>query len=359
MTAENIAMRTPILGPAIRGMRQRGQEGLNRAVGLRALSNIDEGIPAEVPAGGEMVGYVQDRLGQQFERAYSMVPEFVPDDQLTQGLARIGQAKSDLTPDTAAQFDNILRERLSRLGTNPTGAQVGRVRSEISNLAAQYSRAPDPSQQGLGQMLGSVADELDAAVSRVSPEAGGILSQAREGYSDYIRMERASTAAGGRPFSPGQLEAAVKASDNTVRRGAVGRNEARMQDLSVAARTVMPDQFGNPGTADAVSGMALGAGVVGAPLTTAAVAGGLAAAATPYFLMGRKVLERLPANPSREALEAAEGELRSLARVDPNVIQLTDELRRAYQASGAVAGGNDPRERLMTQGTQRQAMQPR
>lgn len=350
MTAENLAQRAPIVGTAIRGARQRGVDTLNRAVGNRALDAIGEGVPADIPAGGDMVARVGDRLGQEFERAYAMVPQFAPDQQLQDGLSTIAQTKADLPPQMGDQFDNILASRLGRLD-GASGAQVGAIRSEIAGLAAQYARSGDVAQQGLGQMLMGVADELDGAIGRASPEAGGILTSARDGWGDYVRMERASTAAAGRPFSPSQFEGAVRTSDGSVRKGAVGRNEARMQDLSRAATSVMRDQFGNPGTADAIGAGALATGAVTAPLTTAAVAGGLTAAATPYFMMGRKVLDRLPSNASRQQVEAAAGELSELARQDPNVIQLTDELRRLYQGSAAVAGGNqaEPR-RLMTGG---------
>lgn len=351
-TVENLAQRAPILGPAIRGARERGVESLNRAVGNRALDHIGEGVPANVAAGGEMVGHVQQQLGAQFDRAYSLVPQFVPDEALGQGLARIGQQKVDLPPAMQQQFDSIIGERLSRLGEMPSGQQVGAIRTELNTLAAGYLRAQDPAQQGLGRMLTEVADELDGAVSRASPEAGQILSQAREGYSDYIRLERASTAAGGRPFSPGQLETAVRSSDGSVRRGAVGRGEARMQDLSSSARMVMPDQFGNPGTADGVGIGALGVGALAEPVTTAGVAAGLGAAATPYLMMGRRVVERLPANASREALQAAEAELDQLARQDSNVIVLKDEIaRRIAQTVPAAAQQVSPEPRRLMTGT--------
>jgi len=350
LTAENLAQRAPVVGTAIRGARQRGVESLNRAVGNRALDAIGEGVPADVPAGGDMVGAVADRLGSKFDEAYALVPRFTPDEPLQQGLATVAQAKSDLPPELGQQFDNILQSRLPRL-SDASGAQVGAIRSEISGLAARYSRSQDVAQQGLGQMLSGVADELDAAIGRISPEAGGILSQARDGYSDYIRLERASTAAGGRPFSPSQFERAVSGADGSVRKGAVGRNEARMQDLSRAASSVMRDQFGNPGTADAAGMGALAIGSYTAPITTGAVATGLTAAATPYFLMGRRVLDRLPPAASREQIEAAANELADLSRQDPKVIELTDELRRLYQGAPAVASGNqaEPR-RLMTGG---------
>jgi len=303
---ENLAQRAPILGPAIRGARQRGSESLNRAVGLRALDNIDQGIPASVSPGSDMVGYVQRQLGSEFERGYSMVPDFVPDESLTNGLREIAAAKADLPPEIGRQFDNIINSRLERLtGSAVSGRSVGAIRSELNTLASGYLKSQDPAQQGLGRMISGVADELDNAIARQSPEAGAVLDKARQGYADYIRLERASTAANGNSFSPGQLSSAVRTSDGSVRRGAVARGEARLQDLSRAASNIMPDAFGNPGTADAIGLGALGTGLVTEPVTTAAVATGLGGAAVPYLMMGRKIVERLPSSATAREVGAA------------------------------------------------------
>ena len=348
--AEDLGQRFPIVGPAIRGARERSRDSLNRAVGNRALDNIGEGVPADVNVGGDMVSHVRDRLGSEFDRAYSMVPEINPNDPaLLEGMARIGQSKADLPPAMQQQFDSIVSERLARLQGATTGQNVGAVRSELNTLASGYLRSQDPAQQALGGMIAELGDELDGAISRASPEAGQILSQAREGYADYIRLERASTNAGGEAFAPGQLRSAVKASDGTVRHGGIGRGQARMQDLSRAASAVMPDSFGNPGSADAGLLVGLGALTSSNPVAGGATVMGLGAAATPYLMMGRRVVERLPANASRRELEAAAKELDGLAAQDSNVISLRDEIaRRIGQTVPAVAQQTVPERRLMT-----------
>jgi hypothetical protein len=340
-TAEDLAMRAPILGTAIKGARARGVESMNRARGNSALDHIGEGVPSNIPAGGEMVGHVQQRLGAQFDRAYGMVPEInVQDPTLLDGLARIGRAKHDLPAPLRDQFDSIVSARLERLqGGVATGEAVGGIRSELNTLAGGYLKAQDPGQQALGRMIAELGDELDGAITRASPEAGAILQNARSGYGEYIQLERASTAANGRPFSPGQLENAVKASDGTVRHGAMGRGTARGQEFANAARSVMPDQFGNPGSADAIAGGALAVNAIHAPITTTAIAGGLTAAATPYFMMARRAVDRLPAAASQREVQAVVSELEQLAAKDPNVIVLRDEiLRRTAQTSGVVGG---------------------
>jgi hypothetical protein len=350
-TFEDLAQRAPILGSAIRAARQRGVESMNRAKGNMALAPIGEGVPAGVDVGGDMVNYVQGRLGDQFDRAYSMVPELnVQEPVLLEGLSRIGMRKHDLPAHIRDQFDSIVSQRLERLqGAVASGEALGNIRSELNTLAGGYLRSPDKAQQDLGRMIADLGDELDGAITRANPEAGAILQNARSGYSDYIQLERASTAANGRPFSASQLENAIKASDGSVRHGAMGRNMAHGQDFANAAKTVMSDQFGNPGTADAYGLGALGVGFVTEPVTTTGIAAGLSAAATPYLMMGRRVIERLPANASRGQLEAAASELDSLARQDSNVVVLRDEIaRRLARAIPAAAQQSAPEQRPMT-----------
>jgi len=299
-TVENLAQRAPILGTAIRGARNRGQESLNRAVGNRALDPIGEGIPANIPAGGETVAYVSGRLGQEFDRAAAMVPEISATPELRDGVARVVAQATDLPEAGRQQLAGILESRLTRLDRPLTGPQYREVEREIGTLAAQYGASPDPAQQQMGNILSGVGEELRTHLGRVSPEAGEILRNASEGWADFVRMRQASVASGGRPFSPGQLATAVRSQDSSVGRGAVGRGEARMQDLSRAAATVMPDSFGNPGTADTAGWGGLIVGSATAPVQTAGVAAGLGVSALPYLAAGRNVVERLPAAASRQ-----------------------------------------------------------
>lgn len=338
--AETLAMRAPILGTAIRGARERGTESLNRAVLNRALDPIGEGLPANVGAGAEAVDYTAQRLGREFDEAAAAIPQAAPDDAFNQGLAAVRGRLSDLGDDGVQAFERFIGNRLGRLQGPVSGAQLRQIEREVAGEAARFSKSQNASEQQLGDLYESVADELRGLLARSSPDGGARLGAARQGYTDYVRAERASTAAGGAPFSPGHLRSAVRQSDNSVRSGAVGRGQARLQDLSRAASAVMPDNFGNPGTADAIGWGGLGAVTLTNPAAGAATAGGLAAAATPYFLMGRKVIERLPRNASRQQVEAAEQELGRLSRQDPNVIRLTDELRQRFgRGVAGVAGG--------------------
>jgi hypothetical protein len=339
-SVEDLAQRAPILGSAVRGARQRSVESLNRAVGNRALASIGEGLPANVKSGAEATDYVARRLGQEFDRAADMVPAVGIDDRFLQNSAQIAQGINDLPQSKAQQFQNILKDRLSRLtGDAVTGRQLRTVESELNTLSARFEGSQDASDQLLGSMLGDVASELQDLLARANPEAGAILSKVKPGYRDYVVMRRASQAAGGNVFSPSQLLTAVRAEDSTVGNGATARGSAPLQDLARAARNVIPDGYGNPGTADALGYGALGTLTLSNPVAGAVSAGGLSAAATPYMLMGRKLIETLPANPSPQQVNTAVRRLTALAQRDPNVTSLIEYVRNASQVAipGAAA----------------------
>lgn len=329
---ENLAQRAPILGPAIRGARSRGVESLNRAVGNRALSHVGQGVPRDVEVGGDLVGYVGRQLGQEFEKAAELVPQISATPELQQNILGVVQQRiRDLPEAQQAQIGQILQDRLTRLDQPMTGVQYRRIEREVGRLADRYSRSADAGQQEMGSILEDVGAELRAHLGRANPEAGAILQRADEGWKDFVRMRAASVAAGGRPFAPGQLASAVRTQDASVAHGAVGRGEARLQDLSRAAETVMPDQFGNPGTADAASLYALLGYGLADPLGAMSVGGGLSVAALPYAAAGRRIATELPAARGPGRVQQA---LSRVAATDPGNGEFLNATRGAQ--SGAL-----------------------
>lgn len=334
---ESVGARLPITGPAIRGARERGAESLNRAVANRALSNVDAGLPASVPVGAEAADYVSRRIGQEFDRAADMVPQVAPDEPFFANLSQIAARRSDLAESSAAQFDNIIKDRLSRMTGPISGRQLRTIESELGGVASEVQ---DPQLRG---MLMGVQGELQDLLARTNPEAGKVLQSARAGWADYVRMRDASAKAGGNMFSPAQLQTAVRTQDSSIGKGGVATGNARLQDLARAANTVMPDSFGNPGTSDVGAWVGL-AGLAGAnPVAGAATAATLGAVATPYTMMGRRIVESLPRNAGPEQLQAAAQQLAKLAEQDPQVRPMLQKLLQSIGQAGipalSVAGG--------------------
>lgn len=290
-SVEDVAMRAPILGTAVRGARQRSVESLNRAVANRALAPIGETLPRGVATGHDSVAHVADRLGAVYDNAAALVPSVAPDQAFTQALGAIGQRTTELPTDVGTQFANIIQNRLTdRLQSGPvTGTQLRGIQSEIGHLAARRSASQDPAQQELGHMLEDVSGELSDLLGRANPEAGAMIGRANEGWANYVRLRNAASKAKGGIATPGQFTTAVRMSDNSVGKGRVAQGGALLQDLIDPASQVMPDAFGNPGTADALGLGALATSIVTKPALGIPTAAALSAGSIPYLMMGRGV----------------------------------------------------------------------
>ena len=342
-SVEDLAQRAPILGPAIRGARERGRESLVRAVANDALKPIGEVVPPNVKTGHAAVGYVEKRLGDLYDEAAEMVPVVVPDEGFTAGRQQIDQAVQELNPDVATQYAAIIKNRVDPVLSRPTisGKDIRSVQRQIGKLAAEKGSSGDEAQRALGDVLETLNDELKGLIARASPEAGELINTANKGWQSFVRLRKASSSASADGiFSSGQLATAVRQSDKSVGKGRVAKGEAVLQDLSSAASQVMPDAFGNPGTADAVGLGALATGLVTAPAQAVPAAVGLSAAAVPYMMMGRKIVTELPPNATRGQIQEAADQLAVLAQKDPQVAAL---YRQFAERFGVPVTQNQPK----------------
>jgi len=342
--AEDLAMRAPIIGPAISGARNRGVESLNRSVALQAVAPVGKGIPKTVKPGYDTVRYVDEVLGNAYDDAFDMVPTVALDAQLSDDLTKIAERSVDLPESMGGTFERIIKDRLTRLGkAGLSGRDVKQVASEIGDLAAEYRAKGENT---MADMLDDVRQSLGGLVGRNNPEAGALIAKADEGWGIYKMLNSAAGKADARGgvYTPGQLTTAVRAGARRQGVNMAGKGEGRLQDLSSAAQQVMPDGFGNPGTANVLGLGALGVGVITEPTTAITAATGLGAAATPYFLMGRKILEELPVSASADDLAVAQQRLAELASRDPQVRALQQELAaRLGRATGAGVGSANQR----------------
>ena len=333
--AEDLAQRAPILGPAVSGARSRQVEQLNRGVGLRALRPVGKTIPKEIQPGFEMVEYVDDQLGQVYDEAARLVPRVALDEQLADDAVRIGARRVDLAESEARQFDAIVGDRLSRLRSGEaSGATVKEIHSELGGLQSEAARKGNMTLAG---MLGDTRRALMGLIERANPQAADLIHKADEGWQVYSMMNDAAAQASNRGgvFLPGQLNTQVRAAGRRAGPNMTGKGKAPLQDVATAATRMLPDQFGNPGTANAVGLGGLMVGGITEPGTTIGVASGLTAAATPYWMMARKVVEELPANAPPSMIAQADAQLQRLAASDPMV----NVLRREVAAKAAVAAG--------------------
>lgn len=337
-SAENSARRAPILGPAIEGAGERVNVQFNRGVGLEALAPIGAKLPSNLKPGFETVRHVEGALSKVYDDAVARVRTVVPDEQLAADLATIGERKGDLAESLASQYDRIIANRLARLERGPvSGEMVKKIQSELRDLAGEQGAKGEDTLSG---MLNEAAEAVMGLVSRADPEAGQMIRAADEGWRVYSIMNDAAAAATNRGgvFLPGQFNTQVGRDAKRMGSNMKGKGLGTLQDYATAATDILPDQFGQPGTANAIGLGGLGVGLVTAPAQTAAVVGGLAAGATPYFMAARRVVETLPPNAGRAELEMAQRQLQALSQSDPAVAALLREVQAKLGIAGGVAG---------------------
>lgn len=334
---EDQAKRLPIVGPSITSLQNRQIDQLNRAVGLKALEPIGEGIPKAVKPGFEMVEYVDDRLGNVYEDAAQLVPQVQVDQQLIQDLQSISARQVDLADSDAALFVKSLNDKIGRLSSGQTtGRMVKTIHGELGKLQADAAR------QGksiLSEMFGDARRAILGPIERTNPQAGELIRSADEGWRIYSMMNDAasSASASGGTFTAGQLNTQVRRAAKGMGSNMAGKGKGPLQDLATAASEIIPDTYGNPGTANAIGLGAFGAGMLGMPAETLTAASALTAAATPYMLAGRKVLESLPPQASLSQLQQAQAQLAALAAKDPRVGDLQREVAARLSAAVGVA----------------------
>jgi hypothetical protein len=336
--AEDLMRRAPITGQAMAGYQERQLGQLNRAVGLKALQPVGKAIPKEVKPGFEMVEYVDDELGKVYGEAADMVPRVQVDEELATSIGQIAARRADLAESEARQFDSIIKDRLTRLsGGEASGRMVKEIFSELGTLQREQARKGNNT---LASMLGDTRQAVMGLIARANPQAGDMIRRADEGWRIYSMMNDAAAAASARGgvFLPGQLNTQVRSAAKGMGSNMAGKGKGPLQDIATAASRTIPDSYGNPGTSNALGAGAAGVGILTEPATTLTVGTALTAAATPYFLAGRKVLESLPANASVPHMRSALQRLTALAAKDPSVEPLRRQVAEALEKAARVAG---------------------
>lgn len=351
---EDIGKRFPIVGQAVGGFNDRQIGQLNRAVGLKALEPVGMSLPKNVQPGFDMVEHVDDALGSVYKQASDLVPVVPPQAvaPFKDELAQIAERKADLPETVARQFDSIVSNRLARLDRpDASGALIKEIHGELGSLQAEAARKGETTLSG---MLGDTRRAIMGIIERANPEAGALIKKADKGWQVYSIMNDAAAAASakGGVFLPGQLNTQVRSAARGMGSNMAGKGKGPLQDIATAASRTIPDTFGNPGTANAALVASGLTGLATNAPATVTVAAGLTAAATPYFLAGRKIIERLPPSAGAAQLRQAQAQLAKLAQSDPAVAALQRQVAARLERLGALAGSQPERRNALARAPQ-------
>lgn len=314
---EDRATSVPLIGSVIQNARYRSVEGFNRAVGNQALESIGQQLPARIQAGHEMVGEVQQRLSDAYDR---LVPNlhFIPDHQFAQDIADLQNSARLMPASLNRQFNRILADRLhpdrwvqQQLlppnTANPNnlpalrypniwglqGQQFKDIESELGHLAGRYTSSSDGGQQLLGEHLNNVVRAMRDNIERVNPQHADELASINRGYAIWARMRDAAnkrTTSGG-VFTPSDLLAAAKKGDKSAGKNVFARGQALTQEFGEHGQNVLPSNLPTSGTSERAAAMALPA--IGSYLLhRPEIAVGAGALMAPYTRAGQWLANR-------------------------------------------------------------------
>lgn len=312
----------PILGNFIRSAEGRGTEGFNRAIVNQALEPVGESLPQNISIGRDAISYAQNTLSNKYD---DLLPQltFQTTPSFTQGMAEIGRNVSEMPPEQATQFNNVIQNRLlSRLDQDGgmDGNTAKQVDSELGNFARKYRSSSDAAQRDVGSAVAQVQSLIRDSLAESNPEAATDLKNLNASYAMLTRLENASTRRVGSDgvITPNDLLSAVRQGDNTVRHRSFAAGDALMQEYAEAANRVLPSRMPDSGTTERgfwgiLAGDLLGeAALHGASGAMPAVLkyGGLGLAmGLPYTRLGAPAAGLVPsiARPALRALPAPAG----------------------------------------------------
>ncbi|HEX3945653.1 MAG TPA: hypothetical protein VHW69_16360, partial [Rhizomicrobium sp.] len=280
-TIEDKATSIPGVGDMIRNARVRGLQDFNTAAINRALAPIGKGVPAGL-TGRDAIDHAADTLNQAYT---GLLPSLRvnADPQLQTGVRNLTALAKNIPQYGAEPITNFIKQeitpRFSKAGVM-TGQSFKEVDSLLRQEAQNYSASGSPNDRKLGQAFWQLRNEFKDALERSNPGAKTKLRAIDTGYANLVRVQNAAARPGADPgvFTPSQLSQAVKASDRSVRKSAVARGNALMQDLSDAGRAVLPSTVPDSGTAGRMLAAALAGGGAAhfvAPVAAAPIAAGM------------------------------------------------------------------------------------
>lgn len=282
--AEEKLTSLPIMGDAISMARGRGLEQFNKAAINRAVKPIGEKVD---DVGQKGIMQAGDKLSSAYDDALNSLGPVSFDNTFAAQASQLQGMANNLVPAMRDKFMNAYRDIVvGRM--SPNGSMLPetfkKVDSELGTIASRYGKSGVASEQEAGDAIKQLQTILLEQAKRSNPNAGAKLDDVDKGWANLVRIEGAGGAAKNSEgvFTPGQLNSAIRTADQSVRKRAMARGTALMQDLGNAGQAVLGNKVPNSFTADRgwMGAVGIGSGVV-SPWIPAGLLGGAAAYTSP------------------------------------------------------------------------------
>lgn len=267
----------PIMGDAIAKARTGSLEQFNRAAINRASGKVGAQVDE---IGQEGVAKAGDAISKAYDDALGKISGVRLDGRFNKDLMQLRGMAQGLTETMKSKFNTAVNEtvlrKVSKAGSIlPDDYKA--IDSELGQLASRYGKSSTASEQELGDAVMQLQSLLKQQMIRSNPKVADELRAADAAWANLVRVEGAAKSGKNAEgmFTPAQLNGAIQAADGSVRKRAVGRGTALMQDLGNAGQSVLGNKVPNSGTPERLF---IGAGAVGsgaiAPAIPASLLGG-------------------------------------------------------------------------------------
>lgn len=304
--AEEKLTSVPIVGDMIARARGKSIDSFNNAAINRATAPIGLRVNG---SGQQAVREAGDALSNAYDDVLGSIKGVSFDNQFSSDLGQLKQMTSGLVPDMQRKFDKLLQDKvMSRM--SPSGGLAPEtykaIDSELKQEAARWSKSAMASESELGDAISQLHSLLNQQMRRSNPDVADKLAKIDQGWANLVRIEGAAKAGKNAEgvFTPGQLNQAISAADQSTRKRAVARGTALMQDLGNAGQSVIGNKVPNSFTTDRAL---LSLGSLGSYAINPAIPAGLLAGGALYTQPAQRLLVGAVANRPDFAPALAQG----------------------------------------------------
>lgn len=304
--AEEKLTSVPIVGDMIARARGKSIDSFNNAAINRATAPIGVRVNG---SGQQAVREAGDALSNAYDDVLGSIKGVSLDNQFNAELGQLKQLAGGMVPSMRSKFDTFLKEKvMSR--ASPSGGFAPEtykiIDSELGQEASKWSKSLMASESEYGDALQQLQSILNQQMRRSNPDVADKLAKIDQGWANLVRIEGAAKAGKNAEgvFTPGQLNQAISAADQSTRKRAVARGTALMQDLGNAGQSVIGNKVPNSFTTDRAL---LSLGSLGGYAISPAIPGALLAGGALYTQPAQNALVRMVANRPDFAPALAQG----------------------------------------------------
>ena len=283
----------PVIGDFIKSAQARAAENVNRAAINRALTPINEKLPADFK-GRDAIRFASEKLDDAYG---ALLPKMtvLQDTPFQTAISNLRNMVDNGAINQASKdffnkwIDGNVLNKFQGQGA-VTGQTLKQVQSDLRETISRLAASTDSDQRLIGEALKEAQDQVRQLVTRNNPQFAKELKAIDTGYANFKRVEAAAALSGAEAgiFSPAQLQSAVRTMDKSKDHSEFSKGQALMQDLSEPAKTILGNKLPDSGTpyrslaALIASGSA---GVAGYP----AIAAGMLAGPALYSAPGQRL----------------------------------------------------------------------